>query len=379
MGGDWKDLYSEVRKRKMQALNKENVVKAVEKHGKILAFEGQYEKPETVLQHMYASEKQFIERGDIRRKIKKIEFGAYDIILIGCPGKKVPHKEFPRLKDYVLNGGWLITTDWAIESIIEPIFPGYIRWNRERTGDVVVPCQILQPDHPFLDGVQDEIRQSKWKSKDKDEQGFRWWLENRSYPIEILNSKDVHVLITSNAIKKKWGAGPVLVYFEFGKKGGRVIHLISHTHLQKGGKKGKFTSAMILTNILDEKVSERMGIQKGGGYQNQWQASPPQSDQVPLEEQWINPRPQQEDFVNPSNVSEQGNIGLSTTSQIIEVDPSNPAFDRTIKCTYCGYDFEDSTKKIYKCKECGALYHENCIEQQLNEGACKKCDRILLW
>lgn len=379
MGGDWKDLYSEVRKKKMQALNKKDVVKAVEKHGKILAFEGQYEKPETVLQHMYAAEKKFIERGDIRRKIRKINFDKYDLVLIGCPGKKIPHKEFSRIKDYVLNGGWLITTDWALESIIEPIFPGYIRWNRERTGDVVVPCQILKPNHPFLDGVLDEFSQSKWKSKDSDEQTFKWWLENRSYPIEVSNSKEVQVLIRSNRIEKKWGAGPVLVYFEFGKKGGRVIHLISHTHLQKGGKKGKFTSAMILTNILDEKVSERMGIQKGAGAQGQWQTSRQQVNQTPLEEQWINPQPQQGDFVNPSDASGQENLGLSTTSRIIEVDPNDPSFDRTTKCTYCEYDFEDSTKKIYKCKECGAHYHENCIEQQLNQGSCKKCDRILLW
>lgn len=379
MGGDWKDLYSEVRKRKMQALNKKEVVEAVEKHGKILAFEGQYEKPEIVLQHTYASEKMFVERDDIRRKIKKIDLDTYDIILIGCPGRKIPQKEFPRLKDYVLNGGWLITTDWAIESIIEPIFPGYIRWNRERTGDVVVPCQILKHDHPFLDGVLDEIGFSKWKSKNSEDEGFKWWLENRSYPIEVLNPKEVHVLITSKTIKKKWGAGPVLVYFEFGKKGGRVIHLISHTHLQKGDKKGKFTSAMILTNILDEKVSQRMGIQKGGGYKSQWQSPKQSLDRTPLEEQWINPQPQQSDFSTPSNESDQGEIGLSTTSQIIEVNPNTPSFERTKKCSYCDFDFEDSSKKIYKCKECGALYHENCIEQQLNEGICKKCGRILLW
>jgi hypothetical protein len=244
---------------------------------------------------------------------------------------------------------------------------------------VVVPCQILQPHHPFLDGVLDEIRQSKWKSKDEHEHGFKWWLENRSYPIEVTNSKEVEILIRSNEIEKKWGVGPVLVYFEFGKNAGRVIHLISHTHLQKGDKKGKFTSAMILTNILDEKVSQRMGIQKGSGGESQWQSPQQQINQPPLEEQWINPQSQQDDYVTPSNEAGNEGIGLSTTSQIIEVDPNDPSFDRTTKCTYCEYDFEDSTKKIYKCKECGAFYHENCIEQQLAEGACKKCDRILLW
>ncbi len=35
-----KDLYSEVKRRKMEALGKKDVVKAVEKHGRILAVEG---------------------------------------------------------------------------------------------------------------------------------------------------------------------------------------------------------------------------------------------------------------------------------------------------------------------------------------------------
>ncbi|MBY8982959.1 MAG: hypothetical protein KGD57_08425, partial [Candidatus Lokiarchaeota archaeon] len=57
---DWKNLYSEVRKRKIEALNKKDVVKAVEKHGRILAIEGEYEKPEKVIDHMYAAEKLFL-------------------------------------------------------------------------------------------------------------------------------------------------------------------------------------------------------------------------------------------------------------------------------------------------------------------------------
>ncbi len=376
MGGEWKDLYSEVRKRKMQALNKKDVVKAVEKHGKILAFEGQYEKPETVLKHMYASEKKFIERGDIKGKIQKLNFTKYDVILIGCPGKKIPIMQFPRLKDFVLQGGWLLTTDWAIKNIVETIFPGYIRWNRERTDDVVAPCQILQPNHPFLDGVVDEIRQSKWKSKGSKQEEFKWWLENRSYPIEVLSPKSVHVLIHSREIEKEWGAGPVLVYFDYGKKGGRVIHLISHTHLQKGGKKGKFTSAMILTNILDEKVSKRMGLHRETV--SPWQSPQKSTSQTPLEDEWINPSPHVSSGES-TDASEQGDFGLSTTSQIVKIDPTASSFNKAAKCAYCGYDFEDSKELIYQCRECGALYHENCLNQQLNEGTCKNCGKILLW
>ena len=64
----WKDLYSEVKKRKMEALNKKDVVSAVEKHGKILAVSGKYEKPRKIVEHMYASMKKVIKEKEIMKE-----------------------------------------------------------------------------------------------------------------------------------------------------------------------------------------------------------------------------------------------------------------------------------------------------------------------
>ena len=374
----WKDLYSEVKKRKMEALNKKDVVQAVEKHGKILAVNGRYEKPKKVIEHMYASLKNVIRE----KEIMKEDLARYDVVLIGCPGSDIPHAAYPKVKDFVMNGGWLITTDWAIQSIIENIFPGFVRWNRAKTADAVVACQVINPNHPFLDGVLSEIQQSKWQKqtvKNTKKSEFRWWLETRSFPIQILDPQAVRVLIGSWEIQKKWGESPVLVEFDYGKKGGRVIHMISHTHLQKGGAKGKYASALILTNILDEKVSQKMGISKVStpGYVSDWQtphAQPQQQYQPPLEEQWVSP-PQQADYLTPST----GGSGLTETSQIIEANINSADFSYANKCIYCEYDFTEYKGKIYLCQACKAPYHENCINSQINEGICKKCGRILLW
>ena len=374
----WKDLYSEVKKRKMEALDKKDVVQAVEKHGKILAVNGRYEKPKKVIEHMYASLKNVIREKDIMKE----KLSQYDVVLIGCPGSDIPHAAYPKVKDFVMNGGWLITTDWAIQSIIENIFPGFIRWNRARTADAVVACQIINPNHPFLDGVLSEIQQSKWQKqaiKNTKKSEFRWWLETRSFPIQIINPEAVRVLIGSWEIQNKWGESPVLVEFDYGKMGGRVIHMISHTHLQKGGAKGKYASALILTNILDEKVSQKMGISKKPtpGYVSDWQtnqAQPQQPYQTPLEEQWISPN-SQENYLTPS----LGETGLTETSQIIEANINSTDFSYASKCVYCGYDFTEYKGKIYLCQACKAPYHENCINSQVTEGICKKCGRILLW
>lgn len=373
----WKDLYSEVKKRKMEALDKKDVVLAVEKHGKILAVNGRYEKPKKVIEHMYASLKNVIKE----KEIMKEDLSQYDVVLIGCPGSDIPYASHPKVRDFVMNGGWLITTDWALRSIIENIFPGYIRWNQAKTADAVVACQIIEPNHPFLDGVLTEIQQSKWQkqtAKNTKKSEFRWWLETRSFPIQIVNHQAVRVLIGSWEIQNKWGESPVLVEFDYGKKGGRIIHMISHTHLQKGGAKGKYASALILTNILDEKVSQKMGISKKRppGYVADWQQSQPQqqSYQPPLEEQWVSPPPQT-NYLTPTT---EGS-GLTQTSQIVEVDVNSSNFSFANNCIYCGYDFTEYSGKIYTCQSCKALYHENCINSQINEGICKNCSRILLW
>ncbi len=371
----WKDLYSEVKKRKMEALNKQDVVKAVEKHGKILAVSGRYEKPEKIIPHMYASEKKVVKP----KNIMEINLNHYDVVLIGCPGNQIPNAAHTKIYRYVAeNGGWLITTDWAIRSIVEIIFPGYIKWNGAKTADTVVPCQILEPNHPFLEGLESELQTAKWGAKKKTEESFRWWLEYRSFPITVLNYTAVKILISSFVIQKKWGEAPVFVYFDYGNTGGRVIHLISHTHLQKGKAKGKFASAMILTNILDEKVSNKVGLKKGAPIPGQYQ-DPAQIYQTPSTMQdrstFTNiPTTPMSTFTTES--SGTTNLDLTGTSKIIEV-PNN--YPPSQVCSLCDSNFANYMGKIFICKECGVPYHEQCLNIQINEGICKNCRRVLLW
>ena len=47
----------------------------------------------------------------------------------------------------------------------------------------------------------------------------------------------------------------VLVTFPFGE--GTVVHAISHFHLQGGSQKGKYVSAFILTNVIEEAINQR--------------------------------------------------------------------------------------------------------------------------
>mgnify|MGYP006282351507 CR=1 FL=1 len=381
---DWKDLYSEVKKSKMAGAKKD-VVKTVEKHGKILAIRGKYEKPKKVIKYCYASEKEVIKP----QHVPKTDLTKYDVVLVGCPGSEIPKAGISKFREYVLmNGGWLYTTDWCLRTIVEKAFPGYLRWAGQKTGDVVVPCEIVDPHHPFVDGLYSELKKGKFSSKKKKagkKLTFSWWLEDKSFPITVMRKDVVHVILRSPEIGRKWDEDPVLCYFDIGNQGGRVIHQISHTHLQKGGSKGKFASAMILTNILDEKVSIKHGLKKKGAsgpnYQN-YGGTTPQSgiDWGDGGQQWTTPS-SSDDYVTPS-MGNQNNSGVTPdlvgTAKIIEVeDPSS--IPSSQKCALGDGNFDGYAGRVFKCSSCGAVYHEQCLNVQLQQGSCKICEKIFLY
>jgi len=152
------------------------------------------------------------------QQFEKIDLDPDKIIFINCPGS-VTSKGLRNLVTFVEKGGFLFTTDWALRHVIEPGFPGYIKYNNRPTNDEVVRVDILAEEDPFLQsliGPNDDPQ---------------WWLEGSSYPIEILNHKEVDILIKSKEIEKKYGESAVFVTFDYGK--GKIYHMISHFYLQR--------------------------------------------------------------------------------------------------------------------------------------------------
>tara|TARA_B100001245_G_C22876969_1_gene421700 strand:- start:861 stop:1736 length:876 start_codon:yes stop_codon:yes gene_type:complete len=152
------------------------------------------------------------------KQFEKIDLDPDKIIFINCPGN-VTSKGLRNLVTFVEKGGFLFTTDWALRHVIEPGFPGYIKYNNRPTSDEVVRVDILAEEDPFLQsliGPNDDPQ---------------WWLEGSSYPIEILNHKEVDILIKSKEIEKKYGESAVFVTFDYGK--GKIYHMISHFYLQR--------------------------------------------------------------------------------------------------------------------------------------------------
>ena len=140
------------------------------------------------------------------------------IVFLNCPGN-IDREGVRNLVDFVEKGGFLFTTDWALKHVIEPGFPGTLRYNGNSTGDEVVRVEIDSKEDPFL------------KSLIGEEDDPQWWIEGSSYPIEVLDKDRVEVLVRSNEVTERYGESPIFTSFDHGE--GKVYHMISHFYLQR--------------------------------------------------------------------------------------------------------------------------------------------------
>lgn len=154
----------------------------------------------------------------------RIDWERLEVLLVSCPGH-LPQSALDRIGPWVRGGGYLLTTDWALKHVVEPLFPNTIRHNGQQTTDCVVRVESGgAADDPLLAGFLEAERDPLW------------WLEGSSYPIDVLDPARVRVLVRSKEVGRGWGADPVVVTFEEGQ--GTVVHLLSHLYLQRSDVRG---------------------------------------------------------------------------------------------------------------------------------------------
>jgi len=184
------------------------------KESSIIIVSGSYDKVEIVLD-MIKVPYVLIQP----EKVSQIELKPNQILIINCPGN-VYDDALPKVKEFVKRGGFLFTTDWVLQNILEKIFPEFVKYNQRPTGDECVAVQVVDKTNKFLEGL--------FKA---DEEPI-WWLESSSYPIEILDKEKVKVLVTSKEMEQKYGEAPIVITFDYGD-GGTVLHMTSHYYLQR--------------------------------------------------------------------------------------------------------------------------------------------------
>lgn len=153
-------------------------------------------------------------------QLMRMDLRPDQTVYVNCPSN-FPPEAARKLAKFVESGGMMITTDWALKNVIEVGFPNTVRYNQRSSGDEVVSVEIIDKEDEILKGFIDQ---------EKDAAPV-WWLESSSYPIEVLDKKKVKVLVRSDELKRRYGADPVIITFDWGK--GTVYHMISHFYLQR--------------------------------------------------------------------------------------------------------------------------------------------------
>ena len=151
-------------------------------------------------------------------QVGQLRLRPEQLLVVNCPGTIDP-AGVNVVRRFVESGGSLFTTDWALRHVLEPAFPGVVAFNEQPTNDAVVRVEICEHDNPFLRGVIDGADDPQW------------WLEGSSYPIRILDTERVQVLLTSRELAEQWGEAAVAITFPWGE--GEVFHMISHYYLQR--------------------------------------------------------------------------------------------------------------------------------------------------
>jgi hypothetical protein len=310
MGADIKEIYEKIAESKKK--EKARDFAKVSKSGAILGINGNKEKVGGVVKNLYANEKDVIDFD----KLGSTDLNKYHVIFVGSHDKKEPLAD--RLKKYVEEGGFLVTTAKSLDSIIIHQFPGELAPEKEEIKGGAFKGEFSSLDHPVVRGATNK-------------KVLKFWVEDKLHPIKKVGLK-IDEIVTSKKLEKKHGSGSIVVAFNFGE--GTIVHMLSRLHPKNANDAAQYVNAYMLTNIMDEAVSKAI----------------------------------------PDEIRRASDVG-----QMAYVNPVILK-DLEKKCAFCGSTFKEFEGKIFRCGGCGEYYHEFCLEQQLGrDGTCSNCHKLLIY
>ncbi len=155
------------------------------------------------------------------RELTSMPLTATRVLVLNCEGR-VPKEAVESIRQWVIRGGYLISTDWTLGSFVERAFPGFIAWNGQSTDGTVVDALVTADDPELYAGAP--VRRSTWK------------LDQMSQMVRVLKPQSVRVLARSYKLAADdrnrqytpdpnyWGV--LAVEFPYGR--GHVLHLVGH-------------------------------------------------------------------------------------------------------------------------------------------------------
>jgi hypothetical protein len=144
--------------------------------------------------------------------LKDMPFDHVKVLIVDCAGT-VPRESFQRIRDFVSRGGYLLSTDWALDNMVEKAFPGYIEYDRKKNQIPIYDAYAVNPE-PIL--FANAVTNADWK------------MDEASHLLRVLKPGSVRVLARSRKLEKEdpGGQGVLAVVFPFGR--GYVMHMVGH-------------------------------------------------------------------------------------------------------------------------------------------------------
>lgn len=155
------------------------------------------------------------------RELSEAPLDRFKVLIIDCAGLVRPDS-VEKIRLFVERGGYLLTTDWSLQNVLEAAFPGFIQWNGDNTDGVTTDAFIMEPDSPLIAGLSGRR--------------YTWKLDRMSQCVRILSPGKVHMLARSSRLSQgdpqlhvigdPFLAGGLALEFSYGK--GKVLHLVGH-------------------------------------------------------------------------------------------------------------------------------------------------------
>ena len=144
-------------------------------------------------------------------ELEDIALNGVKVMVVNCPGR-VPRESLQKVRDFVARGGYLLSTDWSSDNLIEQAFPGYIQWDGHSNRDSIYDAEIVNGDSPIFART---VSNATWK------------MDVDSHMIRKLRN-DVRVLAMSHQLAGEDAAcgGILAALFPFGR--GYVMHMVGH-------------------------------------------------------------------------------------------------------------------------------------------------------
>lgn len=145
-------------------------------------------------------------------KVAAFPFESTKVVIVDCPGD-LPRAACQKLRNFVIRGGYLLSTDWALDNFTGPVFNDYIQWNKGMNRRDIVDATVSDTD-PVL--FARTVSNAHWK------------LDQDSHLIHVVNRDAVRILAQSRELVQDDPdkAGILAVMFPFGR--GYVLHMTGH-------------------------------------------------------------------------------------------------------------------------------------------------------